>query len=75
MVVLDPPRSGAGTVVNQMAAMGPRRVAYVSCHPATLARDARTLIESQGYRLLAAGVADMFPHTHHVEAVALFERL
>ena len=74
MVVLDPPRSGAGVVVNEMAAIGPRRIAYVSCHPATMARDAGTLIESGGYRLLAAGVADMFPHTHHVEAVALFER-
>ena len=74
VVILDPPRSGADTVVNQMAAMKPRRIAYVSCHPATMARDARTLVESRGYRLLCAGVADMFPHTHHVEAVALFER-
>ncbi len=74
VVVLDPPRSGADMVVNEMAAMDPRRIAYVSCHPATMARDARTLIDTQGYRLLAAGVADMFPHTHHVEAVALFER-
>lgn len=74
VVVLDPPRSGADSVVNEMAAMGPRRIAYVSCHPATMARDARTLIESRGYRLLAASVADMFPHTHHVEAVALFEK-
>ena len=73
-VVLDPPRSGADTVVKQMAEMAPRRIAYVSCHPATMARDASTLCETQGYRLLAAGVADMFPHTHHVEAVALFER-
>lgn len=74
IVVLDPPRSGADTVVNEMAAMRPRRIAYVSCHSATMARDARTLIESRGYRLLAAGVADMFPHTHHAEAVALFEK-
>jgi 23S rRNA (uracil1939-C5)-methyltransferase len=56
-----------------MKRMGPRRVAYVSCHPATLARDAKELID-QGYRLRAAGIADMFPHTHHVEAMALFER-
>ncbi len=74
LVVLDPPRSGAQAVVSQMGSMSPRLIGYVSCHPATLARDARTLIESQGYRLRAAGVADMFPHTHHVEAVAVFER-
>ena len=74
LVVLDPPRSGAQTVVAQMARMKPRRVAYISCHPATLARDAKELIDSQGYRLIAAGIADMFPHTHHVEAIALFER-
>ena len=74
LVVLDPPRSGAHAAVTQMARMGPRRIAYVSCHPATLARDAKELIGSQGYRLQAAGIADMFPHTHHVEAMALFER-
>ena len=74
LVVLDPPRSGAQTVVSQMARMNPRRIAYVSCHPATLARDAKELIGSQGYRLIAAGIADMFPHTYHVEAMALFER-
>jgi len=74
LVVLDPPRSGAHTVVSQMARMAPRRLAYVSCHPATLARDTKELVESQGYRLIAAGIADMFPHTHHVEAMAFFER-
>ena len=74
LVVLDPPRSGASAVVGQMARMAPRRIAYVSCHPATLARDTRALVESQGYRLIAAGIADMFPHTHHVEALAVFER-
>ncbi len=74
LVVLDPPRSGAHVAVTQMARMGPRRIAYVSCHPATLARDAKELIDSQGYRLRAVGIADMFPHTHHVETLALFER-
>lgn len=74
LVILDPPRSGAQATVTQMKRMGPRRIAYVSCHPATLARDAKELVESQGYRLYAAGIADMFPHTHHVEAMALFER-
>ena len=72
VVVLDPPRSGAETVVQQLAEMSPRRIAYISCHPATLARDAKVLVQEQGYRLLAAGVADMFPHTHHVEAVSVF---
>ena len=71
-VLLDPPRSGAETAVRQMAEMSPRRIAYISCHPATLARDAKTLVHEQGYRLLAAGIADMFPHTHHVEAVTVF---
>ena len=74
LVVLDPPRSGAHVAVTQMARMGPRRIAYLSCHPATLARDAKELIDSQGYRLRAVGIADMFPHTHHVETLALFER-
>ncbi len=74
LVVLDPPRSGAHAVVTQMGRMGPRRIAYVSCHPATLARDAKELIDSQGYRLRAVGIADMFPQTHHVETLALFER-
>ena len=72
VVVLDPPRSGAETVVQQLAEMSPRRIAYISCHPAALARDAKVLVQEQGYRLLAAGVADMFPHTHHVEAVSVF---
>ncbi len=74
LVLLDPPRSGAHAVVTQMKRVGPRHIAYVSCHPATLARDAKELVESQGYRLHAAGIADMFPHTRHVEVMALFER-
>ena len=74
LVVLDPPRSGASAAVTQMKRMAPRRIAYMSCHPATLARDAKELIDSQGYRLRAAGIADMFPHTRHVEVLAIFER-
>jgi len=74
LVVLDPPRTGAQAAVKLMREMGPRRIAYVSCHPATLARDAQELIANQGYRLVAAGIADMFPHTHHVEALAIFDR-
>lgn len=75
VVVLDPPRSGAQAAVEQMRRVGARRVVYVSCHPATLARDAKVLIETQGYRLRKAGIFDMFPHTHHVEAMACFERV
>ncbi len=75
LVVLDPPRTGAQSSVSRMRMMGPRRVVYVSCHPATLARDALELTANQGYRLIAAGIADMFPHTHHVEALAVFDRV
>jgi 23S rRNA (uracil1939-C5)-methyltransferase len=72
-VLLDPPRDGALEMVRQMAALGARRLVYVSCNPATLARDAAELA-SQGYRLRRAGILDMFPQTAHVEAMALFER-
>lgn len=72
-VLLDPPRDGALEIVRQMSKLKARRVVYVSCNPATLARDARELA-SQGYRLKRAGVLDMFPQTAHVEAMALFER-
>ncbi len=74
LVVLDPPRSGAQAAVKLMRQMAPRRIVYVSCHPATLARDALELTANQGYRLTVAGIADMFPHTHHVEALAVFDR-
>ncbi len=73
-VLLDPPRTGALAVLPFLAAMQARRVVYVSCHPATLARDAGELVHRGGYRLLAAGIMDMFPHTSHVESIALFER-
>jgi len=74
VVVLDPPRTGAEGPVAELDASGVRRVVYVSCHPATLARDARSLVERHGFTLRAARVFDMFPHTHHVEALALFTR-
>lgn len=71
-VLLDPPRDGAFEVVKQIGALGARRLVYVSCNPATLARDAAELVK-QGYRLKRAGILDMFPQTAHVEAMALFE--
>ncbi len=71
-ILIDPPRSGALDVVNYLPAFGARRLVYVSCNPATLARDAGVLVE-KGYRLVKAGVMDMFPHTAHVESIALFE--
>ncbi|UTW08653.1 23S rRNA (uracil(1939)-C(5))-methyltransferase RlmD [Pseudomonas benzenivorans] len=72
-VLLDPPRDGALQVVRQMAGLGARRLVYVSCNPATLARDSAELV-AQGYRLSRAGILDMFPQTAHVEAMALFEK-
>jgi 23S rRNA (uracil1939-C5)-methyltransferase len=74
-LLIDPPRSGAIEVVKSLPETGaPRRIVYVSCDPATLARDAEVLVHVKGYRLLAAGVANMFPHTAHVESIALFDR-
>jgi 23S rRNA (uracil1939-C5)-methyltransferase len=73
-VLVDPPRSGAEFILPHIAASGAGRVVYVSCHPASLARDAGILVHQYGFRLLGAGVMDMFPHTGHVESIALFER-
>lgn len=73
-ILIDPPRDGAVAAVKSLGADAPRRIVYVSCNPATLARDAGVLVHVKGYALKAAGVVNMFPHTAHVESVALFER-
>ena len=74
LLLLDPPRSGADAVLNYLPCKSTRRVVYVSCHPASLARDAGILVDKHGFKLTSAGVMDMFPHTAHVESIALFER-
>ena len=72
--LIDPPREGAIELVKALPAEGLARIVYVSCNPATLARDAAVLVHERGYTLRAAGIANMFPHTAHVESIALFER-
>ncbi len=71
-LLLDPARSGAAEVLEHVQRIGAQRIVYVSCHPGTLARDAGTLVREHGYRLEAAGIIDMFPHTAHVESMAVF---
>jgi len=73
-LLLDPPRSGAAEVLEYLPHKRTHRVVYVSCHPGSLARDAGILVEKDGFKLAAAGVMDMFPHTAHVESIALFTR-
>jgi len=73
LVLLDPPRAGAREVLPVLVASRPRRIVYISCHAGTLARDAGILVQQHGYKLVAAGIMDMFPHTSHVESIALFE--
>jgi 23S rRNA (uracil1939-C5)-methyltransferase len=78
-LLIDPPRDGAIELVKSLPEHdgtngAPHRIVYVSCSPATLARDAAVLVHQKGYRLVTAGVANMFPHTAHVESIALFER-
>jgi 23S rRNA (uracil1939-C5)-methyltransferase len=70
-VLLDPPRAGALELLPQIARLAPERVLYVSCNPESLARDIGLLVHQHGFELLAAGVVDMFPHTAHMESVAL----
>ncbi|MDG2502530.1 MAG: methyltransferase domain-containing protein [Porticoccaceae bacterium] len=73
LVLLDPPRNGAAGVMSWIAKTQAKQVIYISCHPATMIRDAAVLADA-GYKLAAAGVMDMFPHTSHIEAMALFEK-
>jgi 23S rRNA (uracil1939-C5)-methyltransferase len=73
LVLLDPPRAGADALAPRLAAWRPRRVVYISCHPGSLARDAGILVQNHGFVLTDAGVMDMFPHTTHVESIAVFE--
>jgi 23S rRNA (uracil1939-C5)-methyltransferase len=70
-VLLDPPRTGAPAVLAAVARLAPQRLLYISCHPGSLARDLGVLVHEHGLTLLAAGVVDMFPHTAHVESLAL----
>ncbi len=73
--LVDPPRDGAVELMRSISAeTAPRRIVYVSCSPSTLARDAEVLVHEKGYTLKAAGVMNMFPHTSHVESIAVFER-
>lgn len=73
-LLLDPPRSGAAAVLEYLPRKGTDRIVYVSCHPGSLARDAGILVNQHGFTLVDAGVMDMFPHTAHVESIALFIR-
>ncbi len=73
-LLLDPPRSGAAQVLGALGQKLPQRIVYVSCNPQSLARDAELLVHQRGYRLSHAGIIDMFPHTAHCEAMAVFQR-
>lgn len=73
-MLIDPPRDGALALVRAIGVNAPKRIVYVSCNPATLARDAGVLVKEHGYRFVSAGAINMFPHTAHVESIALFER-
>jgi 23S rRNA (uracil1939-C5)-methyltransferase len=73
-MLIDPPREGAIDLVKALGTEGLGRIVYVSCNPATLARDAAVLVSAKGYRFVSAGAVNMFPHTSHVESIAVFER-
>jgi 23S rRNA (uracil1939-C5)-methyltransferase len=73
-LLLDPPRTGADVIVKDLDLKQLTRIVYVSCNPVTLARDAKGIVEQHGFDLVAAGVMDMFPHTAHVESIAVFNK-
>ena len=74
-LLIDPPRDGAVELVKSIRdENAPSRIVYVSCNPATLARDAQVLVQIHGYTLKTAGVMNMFPHTSHVESIAVFDK-
>jgi len=72
-LLLDPPRTGADTIVKELDLKTVQRIVYVSCNPVTLARDTKSILEKHNFELVSAGVMDMFPHTSHVESIAVFE--
>ncbi len=72
-ILLDPARAGAPGVMAHIIKLAPRRMVYVSCNPATLARDSEALLQA-GYRIQRLAMLDMFPHTGHPESIVLFER-
>lgn len=74
-LLLDPPRAGAKDILPYLPQLNPKKIVYVSCNPATLARDAGEIVHRYGYQLNQAGIMNMFPHTSHIEAMAIFDRI
>jgi 23S rRNA (uracil1939-C5)-methyltransferase len=73
-ILLDPSRHGAKEILALIAKLNPKKIVYVSCNPATFARDAGILVHEHNYSLVKSGIMDMFPQTDHIETIALFER-